>query len=169
MNPELRTNIGSPVQFSRIPGSLQKEQTFETWVVATPACGGAVRRLSIPEKQAISIEDQESVEEALDELRVKLQGVWGQPTVNLDGDIDPDGAIANVRVRWRTLSPEVRADALYALQTGTPSKNPVVGQLRAIDEMNSEVMSQINQIINSSLSEDYLDWCVTVLTKSGAS
>jgi hypothetical protein len=86
-----------------LPLDLAEDEQPNEWIVATPACGYAMRDLTLPERHTISPEYQDLVKQALELLRVRLVAFVGKEE-KLDEADDVDGVVGSVRVRWSKFS-----------------------------------------------------------------
>jgi len=136
------------------------------WVVATPACGSSERQLTLPERRAFAADEHNVVASALEDARQQLAerlGVGGD-----DEDARWLGGLLDLAHRWNALPVADRRALLAFLRDGTASVDPLIGDIRRVDQINTELMQSLSDITGGDappLSE--LSWCAIVL-RAGA-
>lgn len=132
------------------------------WVVATPACGSSERRLTLPERRAFAADEHNVVASVLEDARQQL-------AERLGGEDDDDdarrlGGLLDLARRWNALPVTDRRAMLALLRDGTASADPLIGDIRRVDQINAELMQSLSDVTGGDappLSE--LSWCAIVL------
>jgi hypothetical protein len=132
------------------------------WVVATPACGSSERRLTLPERRAFAADEHNVVASVLEDARQQLAerlGAGGD-----DDDARRLGVLLELARRWNALPVADRRALLALLRDGTASADPLIGDIRRVDQINAELMQSLSDVTGGDappLSE--LSWCAIVL------
>jgi hypothetical protein len=134
------------------------------WVVATPACGSSERRLTLPERRAFAADEHNVVASVLEDARQQLAERLGVGGDDDDDDARRLGGLLDLARRWNALSAADRRALLALLRDGTASADPLIGDIRRVDQINAELMQSLSDVTDGDappLSE--LSWCAIVL------
>jgi hypothetical protein len=133
------------------------------WVVATPACGSSERRLTLPERRAFAPDEHDVVVSVLEDARQQLAERLGAGGGD-DDDARRLGGLLDLARRWNALPVADRRVLLALLRDGTASADPLIGDIRRVDQINAELMQSLSDVTGGDappLSE--LSWCAIVL------